>query len=65
MITMHGGTYLAHRTEGVIQARAIRGATGAALVMVVAFVAAGLWLQRASTAIASPRPSTRRPCPTR
>lgn len=45
MITLHGGTYLAHRTEGVIQARAIRGATGAALVMVAAFVAAGFWLQ--------------------
>jgi cytochrome d ubiquinol oxidase subunit II len=45
MITMHGGVYLAHRTEGVIQARAIKGATGAALVMVLAFVAAGVWLQ--------------------
>ena len=45
MITMHGGTYLAHRTEGVIQARAIKGAVGAALVMVLAFVAAGMWLQ--------------------
>ncbi len=45
MITMHGGTYLAHRTEGDIQARAIRGATGAAIVMVLAFIAAGFWLQ--------------------
>ncbi|MCZ2096674.1 MAG: cytochrome d ubiquinol oxidase subunit II [Burkholderiales bacterium] len=45
MITMHGGTYLAHRTEGVIQQRAARGAVGAALVMVLAFVAAGLWLR--------------------
>ena len=45
MITMHGGVYLAHRTEGVIQARAIKAATGAALVMVLAFVAAGVWLQ--------------------
>ncbi len=45
MITMHGGTYLAHRTEGVIQARAVKGAVGAAIVMVVAFVAAGVWLQ--------------------
>ncbi|NMM11199.1 MAG: cytochrome d ubiquinol oxidase subunit II [Polaromonas sp.] len=44
MITMHGGTYLAHRTEGVIQARAVKGAVGAALVMVVAFAAAGVWL---------------------
>ncbi|WP_293606226.1 cytochrome d ubiquinol oxidase subunit II [Polaromonas sp. UBA4122] len=45
MITMHGGAYLAHRTEGVIQARAVKGAVGAAIVMVVAFVAAGVWLQ--------------------
>lgn len=45
MITMQGGTYLAHRTEGVIQARAVKGAVGAALVLIVAFVAAGIWLQ--------------------
>jgi cytochrome bd ubiquinol oxidase subunit II len=45
MITMHGGAYLAHRTEGVIQGRAVKGAMGAALVMVLAFLAAGLWLQ--------------------
>ncbi len=45
MITLHGGTYLAHRTECVIQARAIKGAIGAALVLELAFVAAGIWLQ--------------------
>ncbi|MFG6486945.1 cytochrome d ubiquinol oxidase subunit II [Roseateles sp. BYS78W] len=45
MITMHGGTYLAHRTEGVIQARAIAATRGAAVVTVLAFVAAGLWLR--------------------
>ena len=45
MITMHGGAYLAHRTEGVIQSRAVKGAVGAALVMALAFVAAGFWLQ--------------------
>ncbi len=45
MITMHGGTYLAHRTEGVIQRRAIKAAMGAALLMALAFVAAGVWLQ--------------------
>jgi cytochrome d ubiquinol oxidase subunit II len=45
MITMHGGTYLAHRTEGVIQSRAISAARGAALVTILAFVAAGLWLR--------------------
>lgn len=45
MITMHGGVYLAHRTEGVVQARAVKGAVGAAIVLVVAFAAAGVWLQ--------------------
>lgn len=45
MITMHGGVYLAHRTEGTVQARARRAAIGAALLMVLAFVAAGVWLQ--------------------
>ena len=45
MITLQGGTYLAHRTEGVIQNRAIKGAVGAAIVLAGAFVAAGIWLQ--------------------
>jgi len=45
MITMHGGMYLSHRTEGVIQQRAVRGAVGGALLMVLSFVAAGLWLR--------------------
>lgn len=45
MITMQGGTYLAHRTEGAVQQRAIKGAIGAAVVMIVAFIAAGVWLQ--------------------
>ncbi len=45
MITMHGGIYLAHRTEGAIQDRAIRGAMWAAVVMVVTFVLAGFWLR--------------------
>lgn len=45
MITMHGGAYLAHRTEGIIQSRAIKGSVGAALILVVAFLAAGVWLQ--------------------
>jgi cytochrome d ubiquinol oxidase subunit II len=37
--------YLAHRTEGAIQQRAARGAVSAALVMVVTFIAAGIWLR--------------------
>ena len=45
MITLQGGSYLAHRTEGVIQSRAIKGAVGAAVVLIVSFVIAGIWLQ--------------------
>jgi cytochrome d ubiquinol oxidase subunit II len=45
MITLHGATYLAHRTEGDVQARAIRFGSVAALVMIVGFLAAGVWLQ--------------------
>lgn len=45
MITLQGGTYLAHRTEGVIQTRTIRGAMAAAIVLACAFLAAGIWLQ--------------------
>ncbi|MCO7579936.1 MULTISPECIES: cytochrome d ubiquinol oxidase subunit II [Pseudomonas chlororaphis group] len=45
MITLQGGTYLAHRTEGVIQSRAIKGSMMAAAVLIGAFVIAGIWLQ--------------------
>lgn len=45
MITMHGGMYLAHRTVEDIQRRTIAAATWAAVVMVAAFVGAGLWLK--------------------
>lgn len=45
MITLHGATYLAHRTEGAVQARSISAALGAALVTAVAFVLAGVWLK--------------------
>ena len=45
MITLQGGAYLAHRTEGVIQARAIKGGVGAVIVLVCSFIVAGIWLQ--------------------
>ncbi|MBT9264058.1 cytochrome d ubiquinol oxidase subunit II [Pseudomonas sp. MG-9] len=45
MITLQGGAYLAHRTEGGIQARAIKGGVGAAIVLVCSFIVAGIWLQ--------------------
>jgi cytochrome bd ubiquinol oxidase subunit II len=45
MITMQGGVYLAHRTEGRIQLRSMILAGYAAWVMVATFVLAGLWLR--------------------
>jgi cytochrome d ubiquinol oxidase subunit II len=45
MITLQGATYLAHRTEGIIQTRTVKAGIGAALVMVIGFIAAGVWLQ--------------------
>jgi len=44
MITMHGGIYLAHRTEGEIAARARRAATVAGVVLLLTFSAAGVWI---------------------
>jgi len=45
MITMQGGVYLAHRTEGDVQRRAVTGALGAGAVLLLAFIGAGLWLR--------------------
>lgn len=45
MLIMQGGTYLAHRTEGVIQIRAIRYTILSAIMMVILFVGAGFWVQ--------------------
>ncbi|MFW0885568.1 UNVERIFIED_CONTAM: cytochrome d ubiquinol oxidase subunit II [Pseudomonas sp. JL1] len=45
MTTLQGGTYLAHRTEGIIQSRAVKGAVAAAIVLVCSFIVAGIWLQ--------------------
>ncbi|MFC0169988.1 cytochrome d ubiquinol oxidase subunit II [Pseudoduganella danionis] len=45
MLTMQGGAYLAHRTEGVLQTRAIRAAVVAAVLLCLSFAAAGVWLQ--------------------
>ncbi len=44
MITAHGAVYLAHRTEGAIQARAVRAAQWALALLLLAFSAAGAWL---------------------
>ena len=45
MITLQGATYLAHRTEGVVHTRTVTAGTGAGLLMVIGFIAAGVWLQ--------------------
>lgn len=45
MVILQGAVYLAHRTEGAIQQRAVRGALGAAGTLLLAFAGAGLWLR--------------------
>jgi cytochrome bd ubiquinol oxidase subunit II len=44
MITAHGGIYLAHRTEGAVQARARAAALLMGAIALVAFSAAGVWV---------------------
>jgi cytochrome d ubiquinol oxidase subunit II len=44
MLVMHGGMYLQLKTEGAIAARAGRAARTAAIVLVAAFAAAGIWV---------------------
>ena len=46
MLVMHGAVYLRLRTEGAVERRASRAAQLAALVLLVSFVLAGLWLIR-------------------
>jgi len=44
MITMHGGIYLAHRTEGVVQVRARKAALIFGALVLVTFTLAGVWV---------------------
>jgi cytochrome d ubiquinol oxidase subunit II len=44
LLALHGATYLQLRTEGVLRERARHAARLAALTVIVAFAAAGLWL---------------------
>jgi cytochrome d ubiquinol oxidase subunit II len=44
MLVMHGAMYLQLRTDGVIATRAVRAVIAAALVLIAAFAAAGLWV---------------------
>lgn len=46
MLLMHGGAYVACKTEGVIRARAQKAASYAGLGVVVLFAGAGLWVSR-------------------
>ncbi|PIE46857.1 MAG: cytochrome d ubiquinol oxidase subunit II [Gammaproteobacteria bacterium] len=45
MLVMQGGAYLAHRTVEEVQDRTIKFTSIAAVLMVVLFIAAGVWLQ--------------------
>jgi cytochrome d ubiquinol oxidase subunit II len=44
MITFHGANYLMHRTEGAVQARSRKWAVASGMVMVAAFLLAGLFV---------------------
>ena len=44
MLAMHGGLYLNIRTEGDVQARAVRAARIAGIVFIALFAAAGYWI---------------------
>jgi len=46
LLTLQGATFLAHRTEGALQTRAIKAATLLTLVLLAAFSLAGLWVSR-------------------
>ncbi len=46
LLTMQGATFLAHRTDGDLQRRALAAARLFALILLVAFCAAGVWVGR-------------------
>jgi len=46
LLTMQGATFVGHRTEGELQARALKAARVFAVVMLVAFCLAGFWVSR-------------------
>jgi cytochrome d ubiquinol oxidase subunit II len=46
LLTLQGATFLAHRTEGPLQERALKAARLFAIVLLVAFCAAGFWVSR-------------------
>ena len=46
LLTLQGATFLSHRTEGDLQARAIKAAQVLVIVLLVAFSLGGLWVSR-------------------
>lgn len=46
LLSMQGASFLAHRTEGELQQRAIRATRAAGVVMLIAFSLAGMWVTR-------------------
>ncbi|WP_153109117.1 cytochrome d ubiquinol oxidase subunit II [Propionivibrio limicola] len=46
LLTLQGATFLSHRTEGDLQARAKKAASIATVVLLVAFSIAGFWVSR-------------------
>ena len=46
LLTLQGATFLAHRTDGALQERALKAARLFAIVLLVAFCAAGFWVSR-------------------
>ncbi|HUX25214.1 MAG TPA: cytochrome d ubiquinol oxidase subunit II, partial [Burkholderiales bacterium] len=46
LLTLQGATFLAHRTEGPLQERALKASRLFAIVLLVAFCAAGFWVSR-------------------
>jgi len=44
MLTMHGAVYLQHRTDGEICARAKAAVKASAIVLIITFVLAGIWI---------------------
>lgn len=46
LLTLQGATFLAHRTDGPLQERALKAARLFAVVLLVAFCAAGFWVSR-------------------
>ncbi|NNM83282.1 MAG: cytochrome d ubiquinol oxidase subunit II [Burkholderiales bacterium] len=46
MLLMHGATYLRIRTTGVVEERAVKAGRLAAIVLIVSFVAAGIWVMQ-------------------